>query len=77
MSWLDDLCSRLKREPGVSADIAERVVSVIAAEYGGERVYIPQRQRPEIQPSDTPQQIVQRYQVSRSTAYSWVRHWRR
>jgi transposase len=74
MSWLDDLRDRLAREKALTP---ERVVEIIAAEYGGERLYIPRRTRPEILPCDTPATIQARHGVSRSTAYSWVRIWRR
>lgn len=76
MSWLDDLRHRLEREPELTP---EAVVTLIASEWGGERLYIPRRakQRPEIQPTDTPQTIQRRHGVSRSTAYNWARSWRR
>jgi hypothetical protein len=76
MSWLDDLRRRLEREPNLTPEV---VAMVIAAEWGGERVYVPRRavQRPEIQATDTPQMIQRRHGVARSTAYSWVQRWRR
>lgn len=75
MSWLDDLRRRLEREPTLTP---EAVVTVIAAEWGGERVYVPRRAaRPEVSATDTPQTIQRRHGVARSTAYSWVQRWRR
>ena len=77
MSWTDDLKARLLREPWCNGETADFVVRVICAEWGGERIYIPKRERPQITHQDTPQTIQQRYNVSRSTAYNWVNAWRR
>ena len=74
MSWLDDLRERLAKEKALTP---ERVVEIIAAEYGGDRLYIPRRVKPEVMPGDTPATLQARHGISRSAAYSWVRTWRR
>jgi hypothetical protein len=75
VTWLDDLSKRLAREPELSP---ERVVELIAREWGGQRVYVPRRVgRPEILPTDTPATVQRRYGVPRSTAHAWVQRWRR
>jgi transposase len=75
VSWLDDLRTRLEAEQNLTAD---RVVAIVSAEWGGCRVYIPQRPAaPKILPTDTPTTVRARYGVPRSTAYAWVNRWRR
>jgi len=75
MSWLDDLRRRLDREPSLDADV---VCAIIRREWGGERVYIPSRNRPtEVTARDTPKTIQAEHGVARSTAYNWARRWRR
>lgn len=76
MCWLDDLRQRLEREAELTPDC---VVSLIASEWGGERVYVPRRahRRLEIAPSDTPQTIARKHGVARRTAYRWVNGWKR
>jgi hypothetical protein len=75
MSWLDDLCVILSREPTLSPEI---VASIIRREWGGERLYVPTRSAPpEILPTDTPKTVQKKYGVPRSTAHAWVTRWRR
>jgi hypothetical protein len=71
---LDELREILEREPGPLS--AERVVELVCQHFGGQRVYVTQRPKPEISHKDTPRTIQRRYNVSRSTAHSWLCRWR-
>lgn len=73
---LAELADILDRELG--ADISKRAVEAICREAAGETLYIPQRiGQPDIQSTDTPKTVAKRYGVSRRTAYTWVKKWRR
>ena len=76
MAWLDELRQRLEQEPDITPDA---VVSIIASEWGGCRLYVPSKRpvEPQITHRDTPKTIAQRYSVSRSTAHSWMIRYRK
>ena len=60
------------------AEIGHQIAQDICRQAAGEYVYIPAKHgAPEILPTDTPRSVQRRYGVSRSTAYSWVKRWRK
>lgn len=70
-----ELAEILRRELG--PDLGPRVCQIICRQAPGESIYIPSRDGPpEILPTDTPQRIVERYGVTKRTAYNWVNRWR-
>ena len=55
-------------------DIGARACRAICQQAAGESVYITFRAGPpEILPTDTPKRLAERYGVSLSTAYAWLR----
>jgi hypothetical protein len=70
MSWLDDLHQRLEQEEELTPD---SVCRLIAAGWGGCRIYVPKTaEKPVVLPTDTPKTLQLRYNLPRSTAHSWI-----
>lgn len=71
---LSDLVDALAAELGRQE--AERLAAALARVAPGETVYVCRRIPPEIRPTDTPRSLRERFGLSRSTAYAWLRAYR-
>ena len=67
ISAFSQLCSMLKMQLG--DEVARLAIDCIIKTCGGDRVYIPQHQKPNVMPGESAQDIQRRLKVARSTSY--------
>jgi len=59
-----------------NARTPEDAIQQIRKQLGGLRIYFPRRNRPKITHKDTPETLIKRYKVSRSTAHNWLNNYK-